>query len=857
MSKSQVNQLERGMNMKALQLKENLYFVGVQDPNLRVFDIIMNTEFGTTYNSYLLKSTEKTVLFESAKAKFSSEYIKALEDLVDPKSIDYLVVSHTEPDHAGSIELLLEINPNLQIVATATAIGYLKHIVNRDFYSIPVKEGATISLGDKTLQFYPVPNLHWPDTMFTYIVEDETLVTCDAFGSHYSHEGILKSTVTDETGYLRATKYYFDNILGPFRNPFLLNALNKIKDLPLKWILPGHGPVLDTGIDTVMNLYREWSQPAEPKAFKKVVIPYVSAYGYTKVLAEQISKGITDSGDIEVTAYDMVESDPGVVTQALGSADGFLFGTPTILGEALKPIWDLSTNLYPPIHQGKLAAVFGSYGWSGEGVPHLEERLRQVRLKVLEGFRVRFKPNDNQLTDAYEFGYNFGCVLQNKPNERKESTGKVKMVRCLICGEVFPEGTAICPVCGVGPENFVSVEVNEVTYRNNSNKSLLVLGGGIAGLSAAKAFRDRDQTASITILTNEEVLPYNRPMLTKNMFASQLGDLIGVYDSDWYEENRIEVKTKQTIVSLDPGAKRVQFSDGSSIGYDTCIYTLGSRSFVPPFPGSGLQNVFSVRSLADVQAIQKAVSKAHKAVVIGGGVLGLEAAWELKKEKLDVTVVETLPALLVGKIAPNASQMIQSICEKSGVRVIVGAKVEGIQGSDSVTGVILAGDTVLDADLVIVSTGVRANIDVAQKAGIEVGRSLVVDAHMQTNLPDIYAAGDCAAYLSVSYCLWSEASAMGNVAGANAAGDPLVYEREVPAVTLSAMGTDLYAIGDNGSDPAKKYKTASFQDDSKQSIATYFFVNNRLVGATLLGDTSKLATVQQQVLDGVLFKEIF
>ncbi|WP_143327527.1 FprA family A-type flavoprotein, partial [Clostridium sp. LS] len=163
--------------MEILELKKNLYWTGVLDKNLRVFDIIMETEFGTSYNSYLLKTNEKTVLFETAKAKFFDEYLNALSKIIDVKDIDYIVVNHTEPDHAGSIEKLIEMNPDVKIVGTQVAIGFLKNIVNRDFNGIIVKENETLELGDKTLRFMILPNLHWPDTMYTYIEEDKTLVT--------------------------------------------------------------------------------------------------------------------------------------------------------------------------------------------------------------------------------------------------------------------------------------------------------------------------------------------------------------------------------------------------------------------------------------------------------------------------------------------------------------------------------------------------------------------------------------------------------------------------------------------------------------------------------------------------------
>ena len=155
------------MNYK--ELKKDFYWAGVLDKDLRVFDIIMETEFGTTYNSYLLKTKDSVVLFETAKAKFFDSYLESLKQIVDISKIDYIVVNHTEPDHAGSVEKLIDINPNIKVVGSTVAINFLKNIVNHDFYSINVKDNDTLKVGDKTLRFISVPHLHWPDTMYTYI----------------------------------------------------------------------------------------------------------------------------------------------------------------------------------------------------------------------------------------------------------------------------------------------------------------------------------------------------------------------------------------------------------------------------------------------------------------------------------------------------------------------------------------------------------------------------------------------------------------------------------------------------------------------------------------------------------------
>jgi len=438
--------------MKTLQLKENFWWTGIVDENLKVFDIIMYTEFGTSYNSYVLKSGQMTILFETAKAKFKEEWMDKIKEVCDISNIDYLVMSHTEPDHAGSVETLLDVSPNMKIIGTSAAITFLKEIVNRDFYSTSVKDNQTMKLGDKTLRFLVVPNLHWPDTMYTYLEEDKTLLTCDSFGCHYAHQDVLLSKLADQEGFEKATKYYFDCILSPFKS-FMEKALSRVKKLDIDLICTGHGPVLDVDLDRMFSWYEAWCTQGNPNTKKTVIIPYVSAYGYTKILCEKIVEGIKASGDIDVRAYDMVEEEQNKVLDELYFADGILFGTPTILGDALKPIWDLATSIFTATHGKKLASAFGSYGWSGEGVPHILQRLRQLKMKVSDdGFRVRFKPNEVDLINAFEYGFNFGCVLQNKENPKKQ--GSRKLVKCLVCGEIFDSSLELCPVCGVGPDKW-------------------------------------------------------------------------------------------------------------------------------------------------------------------------------------------------------------------------------------------------------------------------------------------------------------------------------------------------------------------------------------------------------------------
>lgn len=840
--------------MRSLELRKNFYWTGIVDDTLRVFDIIMYTEFGTSYNSYVLKAGDKTILFETAKAKFFDEYLEKLKEITEIDQIDYIVVNHTEPDHAGSVERLLEINPGLKIIGTGCAINFLKEIVNGEFTSIIVKDNQELKIGDKTLKFLCVPNLHWPDTMYTYIEEEQILVTCDSFGSHYGFHDVLRSKVTDEEGYMRATKYYFDCIIGPFK-PFMLKALARVRELDVTMICTGHGPVLDSHIPELLDIYEEWCTVVNPNPKKTVIIPYVSAYGYTKMLAEKIAEGIKASGEIDVRSYDMVEADQAKVLEELGFADGILFGTPTIVGEALKPIWDLTTSIFAGTHGGKLASAFGSYGWSGEGVPHIVERLKQLRMNVTEGFRVKFKPGEENLMDAFDYGYNFGCLLQKKENPRKKS-GARTLVKCLVCGEIFDSSIEVCPVCGVGKENFVSVEVEENTFRNDTKNCYVILGNGIAGLQAAAAIRERDKTGDIVMVSEEPYRTYHRPMLTKSIMAELDEEQIAVQDASWYEENHIQLVLGKEVTEIQPETHTVILEDGSQFLYTKLIYAAGARCFVPPINGAGKKGVVTIRGLKDVKEIETMLPSVKHVVVIGGGVLGLEAAWELKKSKCDVTVLEAAPMLMGRQLDEPAAELLKKIAKEQGIDIHTGVQVVEFTGEDQVSSVLLADGREFPAELVIVSAGVRANAAVLEKSGVKTEKAVVVNERMETSAADIYACGDCAEFEGINYAIWPEASEQGRIAGANAAGDELVYQEVSSGLSFHGMKTALFAAGDNGKNPNLIYKTVEFKDMGKKHYQKLYFLNNRLCGVILIGDVSRMAELTEALEKRASYKEV-
>ena len=396
--------------MSAIKAMDDLWWVGVEDHDLRVFDIVMHSDWGTSYNAYAVRGAEGVALFETVKEKFFDEYLQNLKEVCSLDEVKYIVVGHTEPDHSGSLEKLLDLTPNATVVGSATAITFLKEIVNKPFASLAVKEGDTIDLGGRTLTFLSVPFLHWPDSMYTYIPEMKALFTVDSFGCHYADDRVFNDLIDGD--FTEAYKYYFDCIMGPFK-PFVLKALDKIKGLDIRFIGNGHGPVLRTDIPKYLEMYRAWATPVVvPADERRVAIAYVSAYGYTRQLAGVIADALAEGGVKHVELYDLVKCDLETARAAVQSADGFLLGSPTLVGDALPPIYEMLVGLNPIIHKGKPAGAFGSFGWSGEAVPKLTAQMQAIGLALpVEGLKVRFKPSEAQRAEARQFGLDFAAAV--------------------------------------------------------------------------------------------------------------------------------------------------------------------------------------------------------------------------------------------------------------------------------------------------------------------------------------------------------------------------------------------------------------------------------------------------------------
>ena len=383
------------------RISDNVYSVGILNPSLRVFDIVMEAKYGTTYNAYLITGS-KNVLVETVHTDYFDEYLFNVQSLIDIKDIHYLVMNHTELDHSGSVRKLLKLNPDITIVCTTAAQKYLRAILNQDFNCIVVKQGDTLDIGNTELQFIVAPLLHWPVSMMTYHPVDQVLFSCDFLGCHFCEPAVFDRNIHYREAYLGEFAYYYAGIFGPFK-PHVLSGLDKLEGLALQAVCPSHGPVLVEGIRERMADYRAWSTP-EPKTGKNILVLYASAYGCTRLLAETAANAISENTQIKAECIDVVFTPLSEVAAKANGADALLIGSTTINRDAPKIIWDVLACIDAINVKGKPAGVFGSYGWSGEAAGMLKTRLSDLKYKVLgDGIKVNFMPDEADLQTMADY----------------------------------------------------------------------------------------------------------------------------------------------------------------------------------------------------------------------------------------------------------------------------------------------------------------------------------------------------------------------------------------------------------------------------------------------------------------------
>ena len=360
---------------------------------------------------------------------------------------------------------------------------------------------------------------------------------------------------------------------------------------------------------------------------------------------------------------------------------------------------------------------------------------------------------------------------------------------------------------------------------------ILILGSSAGAISCADTLRKNDSDIQITVAGKEEILPYYRPQLSHMLGEGKIDSRFYLKPENYYKDNNIELLQGKEAVRIDRDAKKVEFSSGESIDYDKLVIAVGSRNFVPPVEGSDLTGVFNLKFYEDMEKINGYMADKSTVTIIGGGLLGIEAAWTLKKAGKNVNVLEFGDRLMARQLSEKASQIVQDELSSEGINVFTQKSTKCIIGNEKVEKIILESGEEIPTDMLMFSVGVRPETGLATGAGIETDRGIVVNENMRTSDKDIYAVGDCAQVNGICLGIWPLAMQTGKIAALDILGKEARFSMNPPAVILKALNTGVYSAGDiyDRDDHIEE------QDGSNYRFFT--FKDNILTGANLIGDT--------------------
>lgn len=398
--------------MPAIELKKDIYWIGVNDRTTDLFEGIWPiSKEGVSYNSYLIND-EKKVIIDLAKSFKTDNFFEQVDQVINISDIDYVVINHMEPDHTGILHTLRKISPNLTILTTPKAEKMLE-----DFYQINsnirvVEDGEEISIGKRTLQFFHVPFVHWPETMVTYVKNDKILFSCDAFGGYGALRGaIFDDECTDLKFYEQESLRYFVNIIAKFTKP-VVKAIEKLKAIVIDIIAPSHGLVWRKNPERIIDLYKKWSEYANQPGEKGITLIYGSMYGNTEIMMNAVIQGISGQG-VPVYIFDAARTHVSYILPYLWTQTGVIIGAPTYEGSLFPPLVQILEMAVLKQIKHKKAAMFGSYGWSKGALTKIKKIIEPADWDMPMTFEFAGGPSREDLKKGEEFGSEFAKRIKS------------------------------------------------------------------------------------------------------------------------------------------------------------------------------------------------------------------------------------------------------------------------------------------------------------------------------------------------------------------------------------------------------------------------------------------------------------
>lgn len=393
----------------AVKISDHVYWVGAIDWTIRDFHGY-TTPHGSTYNAYLIMA-DKITLIDTVKAPFKDEMLARIESVVDPTQIEYIISNHSEMDHSGCLMEVIDLIKPQKVFASVMGVKTLKELFHDQREIIPLKDGESLSLGNMELTFMETRMIHWPDSMFSYLACDQLLFSQDAFGMHLASLERFADEIPAATLEYEAATYYA-NIVLPY-SPVVLKALEKVAETGWKIniIAPDHGPVWRKDLETIIELYQKW---ALQKPTAKAVVVYATMWHSTEKMAGVISESLAEAG-IKVKLMSMNETHRSEVIYEVLNAGALIVGSPTLNNNILPQMADVMTYLKGLKPANLIGAAFGSYGWSGESVRHLEEMLKEMKVEIAAGaVAAKHVPDDAVLVKCRELGKTIAARLCEK-----------------------------------------------------------------------------------------------------------------------------------------------------------------------------------------------------------------------------------------------------------------------------------------------------------------------------------------------------------------------------------------------------------------------------------------------------------